>query len=134
MNQSKFQFLKPKIVELQFRADDNFPLDKITEGEMKLDMSAEIIQDMDEPTATVILHIALGEEGGAETPYFLRVSMSARFKWEDTLEKSAVESLLKQNAVALLISYVRPVMSNVTGIAGFEPFDLPFIDMTKTNE
>ncbi len=42
-----------------------------------------------------------------------------------------VDKLLNQNAPSLLLSYVRPVISQLTGASPFEAFNIPFMNFTN---
>lgn len=71
--------------------------------------------------------------GTEHTPFVLNIEMQANFKWIDEFSKSEVSTLLNQNAPALLLSYMRPIISEITSY-GFNSFMLPFIDFSKNNK
>lgn len=57
--------------------------------------------------------------------------MSAKFLWEGDLEEKVVKSLLKSNAPAALLSYIRPIVSMMTMSSKYPALNIPFIDFTK---
>lgn len=56
--------------------------------------------------------------------------MKAEFKWEKNIESSLADKLLKSNAPSLLLSYMRPIIANVTGNSAYPAFNIPYMDMT----
>ena len=41
-----------------------------------------------------------------------------------------VDQLLRQNAPALLLSYLRPTVAQITSSSEFETFDIPFVNFS----
>ena len=82
-----------------------------------------------ERKAKVSIEISVGAKEGNK-PFFFRATESADFKWNaDDYNEEQIDSLLRQNAVALLISYVRPVISNLTAASGLPCYNLPFLNL-----
>ena len=59
--------------------------------------------------------------------------MPSALWWEDELEDMLVDKLLKANATSLILSYMRPIISNITNNSKYPVFNLPFLDM-QNNE
>lgn len=59
--------------------------------------------------------------------------MASDFMWEDELEGMLEDKLLKANATSLILSYMRPIISNITNNSKYSVFNLPFLDM-QNNE
>lgn len=66
-----------------------------------------------------------------KNPYLLNVIMQADFRWPEDWSEEKVKRFVKVNAASLLFSYIRPIISNITGMSEFEREDLPFIDFSK---
>lgn len=66
-----------------------------------------------------------------KNPYLLNVIMQAEFRWPKDWAEEKVKRFIKVNAASLLFSYIRPIISDITGMSEFEREDLPFIDFSK---
>ena len=69
----------------------------------------------------------------SDVPYFLRVSMESTFSWDEMLDFS-VEDFLKVNAPSLLLSFIRPVVAELTGLSEYKQQYLPFIDFSANKK
>lgn len=134
MYTSSFQFTKPVLVSLEMKADEKKMADIIKSSELNPVLRIEIGRHTKEPMARVTLHVAIGVGEDETSPYMLKAAMAAAFKWNDEMTDDAIDAMLSQNAVALLISYIRPVISSVTSETQFPPYDLPFIDVTSIKD
>ena len=81
-------------------------------------------------SAQLDLTIKIGERT-ASSPFYIEVTMSTMFQWENDMEKS-VDDLLNQNGTVLLFSYARPYIAYLTGNAGFNPYHLPYVNVIDT--
>ena len=78
------------------------------------------------------IDIAYGGGGYKENqPFSILVKMSANFSWGENLEEKLVKSLLKSNAPAALLSYIRPIVSMMTMSSKYSALNIPFIDFTQ---
>ncbi|MCT4411884.1 hypothetical protein EFT44_10045 [Leuconostoc falkenbergense] len=68
-----------------------------------------------------------------DKPYVFTVTYTSEFSWSEDVEEKNVEAFLTINAPALLLSYVRNTVSNLTSSAKVERLDLPFYDFTSSN-
>ena len=67
------------------------------------------------------------------TPSF-RASLihAALFRWNpEKVDAEHSEKLLKQNAPALLLSYLRPTISLITSASPYAAYDIPFMNFTE---
>ena len=86
----------------------------------------------DSNEAYVALTLRLGGGGNKENqPFSILVKMSANFSWGENLEEKLVKSLLKSNAPAALLSYIRPIVSMMTMSSKYSALNIPFIDFTQ---
>lgn len=51
------------------------------------------------------------------------------FRWDNEVENE--DLLLKQNAPALLFSYIRPIIATITASSKYPAYDLPFVNFTE---
>lgn len=61
----------------------------------------------------------------------LQAKIVANFFWTNDAKDEEVESFLNRSASAIVLSYIRPVISNITTYAGLPPFIIPFLDLRK---
>lgn len=129
MNKSLFQFITPSIVDVAFTLNTSFN-SNLSEVMMDNEFSINIINKK-ETSATVVLTVKINdkEESFQKGPCKISVTAASEFKWNEDVK--SVDVLLKQNAPALLLSYIRPVITNLTVSANLPPYNLPFMDFTK---
>jgi preprotein translocase subunit SecB len=80
--------------------------------------------------AEVTLKLELGERGET-SPFFLTAMEAARFRWNESLEGDMVNKLLNQNAPSLLLSYIRPIVTQITAASPYDAYNIPFINFTN---
>ena len=66
-----------------------------------------------------------------DSPFELNITIQGKFSWDDEFDDKTVEELLNVNAPALLLSYLRPIVSNITLNGMGNSYDIPFIDFTS---
>lgn len=128
MKKSKFQFLNPYLEELNFVANPDFDADT-SKIEMQNSFNIQIKRVANENRANVGLELETNLEN-EEAPFRLRIKVSSEFKWED-LDEETVESMLGQNAPAVLLSYMRPMVANITNLSSFPVYNIPFINFKE---
>ncbi len=67
-------------------------------------------------------------------PFRISVTMEGIFRWNENFDRDSLEVFLKINGNALLYSYARPIITQLTVSAGFPPLVLPLADFTKDIE
>lgn len=78
-------------------------------------------------STTISVHLRETEESG-ELPFYLDVVVTGRFKFgamEDDLKKS----LMNNNAAAILLPYLRSIVTTITATANIPPLVLPLINV-----
>ena len=128
MKQSKFQFLNPSLEELYFVVNSELAADEV-ESEIQNNFHVQVRRSQNENRANVGLILETNMEMD-KVPFKLRIKMVSDFKWED-LDEHQVENMLKLNAPALLLSYMRPIVASITNSANFPPYNLPFINFKE---
>ena len=126
MKKSKFQFSNPNLIKLVFEVNPNF--DEKSFESLKLESHTKIIKTQDQNKANVEMCMDIGGMTN-EYPFAIKIIMASDFMWEDELE----DMLLKANATSLILSYMRPIISNITNNSKYPVFNLPFLDM-QNNE
>jgi preprotein translocase subunit SecB len=132
LKESDLQLLgKPKLNNIIYETNRDFEI----EGPLPLEISNDIriIKDADEQTteAIVVLKIDIfAARELAEVPLKLSIEIEGCFKWTNELQenKELLDILLRQNAPAILYSYLRPIITLITVEANLPPLVLPLIN------
>lgn len=124
------KFKNPQLLDLSFKMNSNFNKEVYEGfGETNVQIENQVTDNTSEEL--VFLTIRLGEET-EKFPFFMEVKMSSVFSWDDSVEEQTKKSLLDVNAPAILYSYIRPIISNITSASGYPPFILPFMNFTES--
>ncbi len=127
MKASNFQFLNPYLEEMFFAGNDNFDMNE--DIEMENSFNVQVKKDKENRRAKVelVLETNVNVE---DAPFRMRVKVASDFKW-DNLDDESVEAMLKCNAPALLLSYMRPIVANITNVSKFPVYNLPFVNFQE---
>lgn len=127
MNRSKFQFSNPELEEMEFSVNQEFNQEKCDGIEMQSNIEVQVLEGNE---ARVQLTLNIGNESELQ-PFRIRVKMGADFMWDETIEKDKAQKLLNINAPAVLLSYIRPIVANMTNSSKYPALNIPFIDFTQ---
>lgn len=126
---SNFQFSEINLKEVKFFTNDEFEKETNRELEETISFETRVCHaDNKERNALVELVIAIG---GGKSPYNIEMIMRGIFEWNNKMSDELAEQLLKTNAPALLLSYARPIMTNLTMNGRFNTVNIPYIDFTQ---
>ena len=131
MENSAFQFTNPVLKEFEFIPNPGFDISRNKEVNMQNNISFQVTKMNDSNEAEVCLTVEIGEKSEL-IPFWIKASEFARFKWEDGIDSRIVDSLLNENAPALLLSFLRPIISQITAFSPFGIYNIPFINFTKS--
>lgn len=127
---SNLKFRNPIVEEVSYHRNMEYDKEKATQDffpEATVNISFQ-----NDNKATVSLIFSIGQKEDSN-PYFSFCAVaSADFMWEN-LEKETAVKQLKISAPAMLLSYIRPLLTNLTVQSGLPPYQLPFIDFTQTS-
>lgn len=129
MQESKFQFLNPYLEEIYFKVNSEFKIQD-SEFEMENSFNVQVKRSSKENRANVGLVLEVNANA-EKAPFTLKAKVSSDFQWDSHLDDDIVDSLLNMNAPALLLSYMRPIVANVTNTSMFPTYNLPFINFTN---
>lgn len=127
MKASSFQFINPYLEEMFFAGNDNFDMNE--DIEMENSFNVQVKKDKENRRAKVEL-ILETNVNAEDAPFRMRVKVASDFKW-DNLDDESVEAMLKCNAPALLLSYMRPIVANITNVSKFPVYNLPFVNFQE---
>lgn len=131
MKESGFRFVDPRLVKLDYSLCADHKLNEATHFQNNFRIAINRTADANE--AIVELTLIIGETGNSKNiPYTVMAVIGSKFTWSDEYSEEIINKLLSINAPALLLSYVRPIISGVTNASGMEAFNIPFIDFTSS--
>lgn len=130
MMASSFQFKEPFLTHLEYGAHS------LEEGQQQ-DNNHQIpisfkneVQFIGETSAYVSLTVQVAEKAEA-CPFYVNATMMAEFRWEPDLDSEKRDQMLRCNASALLLGYIRPIVSQITGVGPYDAVYIPFMDFTR---
>ena len=126
MKPSKFQFINPYLMEVNYKINSDFNADEI---ELKNSFDIQVKRSDDKNRANVALTLNVNAEN-ENAPFMLKIKVASDFKWED-LDDKTVESMLKFNAPALLLGYMSPIVASITNSSNLPTYNLPFINFKE---
>lgn len=139
-NKSLFQFSTPRLIDSVFLMSSKYPSNKLNQIKslsFNIEKSREQIVDSEDKryqNTTVFLSVFTSKniELDEKTPCYIRVTMKADFRWnKEKVDKSTCETFLNINAPALLLSYIRPKISDLTKDSEIPTQEIPFIDFSN---
>lgn len=124
MKESEFKFVDPYLEKLVFFENKSFDAKK---QEVKFEniFDIEINRKEDENIAKVVLQLQVGTDG--EAPFKLWIRVASNFMWEN-LSEEILDIMLNNNAPALLLGYMRPIVASITNSSKFPTYNLPFMN------
>ena len=128
--ESAFQFTNPALMDLSFCINENFDNKNNSEVQIGMKISIKVFKSNKPNEASVHLTVEIGEKD-ERIPFWIKGTEAADFKWEEEIDDSMSERLLKQNAPSLLLSYLRPIIAQVTAASSYGIYNIPFINFAK---
>lgn len=130
MNKSKFQFSNPELIKIEFFVNQTFDEDKFDGIAMQSNTEIRILEGNE---AYVSLTVNIGNSADSQ-PFNICAEMGASFRWEESVGEERAKQLLNVNAPAVLLSYIRPIVSSMTSSSKYPTLNIPFIDFTKVGD
>lgn len=131
---SDFQFTNPALLKISYEINKEFSADE--EKQIQIEVKTETNVGMADSgnEAFVILRVEIGGRE-KELPFWIEAEEGASFRWNaDILSKSEIDGLLKQNAPALLLSYLRSTVAMVTAASPLGTYNIPFMNFTYSED
>lgn len=132
MQNSFFQSNSIRLKHINYEANNDFIFETMV-YETKVD--TKVMRVNDQKNAKVEVDIVLFDNVDInEVPFKVSLGVEGIFSWDGEIEEQTLESLLKINAAAILYSYARPMLTQLTVFSGFPALILPILDFTKDKE
>ena len=128
LKESKFKFERPILKRFSFNENENF--EKKEELKIEIELEKRIKKEEKNGEVNVIFKTV----NSNEIPFFIEIEMYSKFIWEEGLTEQEIKNALEINAPSLLVSYVRPLVALITGNSKYPSWNIPFLDMRKTEE
>ena len=128
MKESFFKLRSQFTEEIIFKKNSDFKDRKI-----KLKFSHRLeIKNIDEGSSNVKLIFNIFTEEELEvSPFFISITQLGEFQYPSDLDKTDLENLLNINAPAVLLSYIRGIISQITAFSGYPALIIPLMNFTK---
>lgn len=120
----------PIISNLNFEISDKFNFSENSLLEVEIKINTEVFSK-EGNEANLKLDVEIFPDKTKNNPLYLKVTSISSFIWAEGLDENIVDSLLKVNAPAIMMSYLRPIISNITTYSGQPPLIIPLIDFTN---
>lgn len=129
-NQSAFQFSNPVMIAEHFAIHidcDVGGMEDTLDTPITITSSVPNQIDTQGNLATVQLTVEIGKDDPA-FPFFLSITMSSDFRWDDTLPEEVIKQMLSRNAPMLLLGYARPLAAQILSASPIGPIHIPFMN------
>ena len=133
---SNFQLInKPRITKSIFQVNKDYNFS--TEVLLEIDKNTKVSETFGEEMAAIVVLSLEFFQGKyfKEIPFKLEMEIEGIFKWDEELEDnpSQLEVLLKENAPAILYSYLRPIITSMSIEANLPPLVIPLMNFRERN-
>lgn len=128
MKESFFRLRSQFTEEIIFKKNSDFKDRKI-----KLKVSHKLeIKNIDETSSSVKLTFNIFTKEELEvSPFFISITQLGEFQYPSDLDKTDLENLLNINAPAVLLSYIRGLVSQITAFSGYPALIIPLMNFAK---
>lgn len=134
MKPSSFQLInKPRVIKKIFQVNKDY--DFSGEVLLEIDKNVKVTKMSDEEmVAIVTLNLRFFQNKDLkEVPFKLEMEIEGMFGWDNELKENPIrlEDLLKENAPAILYSYLRPIITTTSIDANLPPLVIPLMNFRE---
>ena len=126
----KFQYKNPVLKYLEYSLNEGFESRPEQNINMRIRFDVKIHENDELSEASVDLTCEIGEKK-ADTPFYIRVVETSEFRWSDDVDAEELKMLLEINAPTLLLSFLRPIVAQVTAESPYTCVRIPFVCFSK---
>lgn len=132
---SPFQFLDPVVERSLFWENPHY--DQTTNAMQKIYLKTRVTDQQkkgDQAQAKVALLVTNSPHAfdlktiDPSLPYLVTVVITSTFYWGADVPEDKFPALLNENASTLLLSYIRPIVTELTSQSNYRPLRIPFIN------
>lgn len=129
---SAFQFMTPYLIKAEFKVHPDRNEETTNQVNININKNERIFWEENRALLEVTVQLNKNEQIIIPNTLFdAEVTMISQFKWEEGLSKEFIENLLHYNGVALLLSYIRPILSSLSSASPYTTYDLPYINLNE---
>ncbi|MEA3446910.1 MAG: protein-export chaperone SecB [Bacteroidota bacterium] len=122
-NYSKFQFKSFKIIRSLIKRNEETPSKKISLG-----FAPKGFINKEDSNFQLQLGVKIEDDNKS---FKIEIESVADYSFENSEGLEKLDDLFYINAPALLFPYIRAYISTLTNLSGFEPINLPTLNMTS---
>ena len=128
MKESFFKLKSQFTEEIIFKKNNNVKNTKV-----KLEFSHRLeIKNIDETSSNIKLTFNIfSEKKLLDSPFFISITQSGVFEYPKDIDKKMLKGLLNVSAPAVLLSYIRGMISQVTAFSGYPALIIPLINFSE---
>lgn len=129
-NESKFRIIMPKLKKLEYEFNNKY--EKQDSIKLKIQTETKILKKVN--NAIVSLKLQVFDKNKYElneVPFYICIIMFSEFEWDDNVDEKVIPTLLESNAPAVILSYIRPFISNLTTGSGYPPLIIPLLNFKE---
>lgn len=133
MKKSSFQLVKQRLLSVNYELNTEY---KSITGPIPLEIiGTRKITHLNANHAHVMFTVKIfSNTNPKDAPMKATIAHEGEFCWEDSVSKEQVEALLKFNAPAILLSYDRSILSQLTAYSNLPVLLLPLINFVESEE
>ncbi|AEV29442.1 preprotein translocase subunit SecB [Sphaerochaeta pleomorpha str. Grapes] len=129
MTKSGFQLINHRLVDVKYHVNKAY---KPKTENISLDIGYQTLinreKDANKALVTFIFTIFKDEKDTSKYPFKIETTHEGEFEWPEDTPDDRVNSLLKINAPAIMLSYDRSIISMITTYSGMAPLIIPLIN------
>lgn len=132
MKESKFQLEHQRLIDVEYKLNDKFS----KKGALPLSVGMESTLSRISPNKALlnIKFFIFKDEPLESVPIKAVLTIEGLFTWASSFKEEEVVGLLEVNAPAVLMSYIRPIITQLTVFSGLPALILPLLDFTKSSK
>ena len=136
MEKSQLQFSNPVLTKLMFYLNPAFKAPEDGTVSLITNFNTKISSPEDSESPVVVaLEVSIRAEDAENSPFEIEAEMAAQFLWVgENIAEVDLGKLLNQNAPALLLGYLRPIVASTTMQAGLPPYHIPFMSFVREKD
>lgn len=138
MKESNFRFEEPILISVHFDVNGEFRREKGKAAPMSILASGNTQRSAEKKESILEFILRINYEDEKErkkdAPFWVTAVYAAKFFWDDSIPEETVEQLLDGIAPSLLMSYIRPLVAQLTSLSPFPTYHIPYLNITKISE
>jgi preprotein translocase subunit SecB len=129
MKKSDFQLIKHRLIGVKYELNkEYYPKGENIDLEIAYKVLIDRVKGSHEATVTFIFTIFKDENDKTKCPFKIETIHEGVFKWAESITDEQANVLLKINAPAVLLSYDRSIISQLTSYSGIPQLIVPLIN------